>query len=76
MSRDANALRRPGFEPFIALVDKASRVLRADMIDHGHAAGFMEMTPAHNAVFATLPPDGARAADMAWNAMRAACWPR
>lgn len=62
MSRD---LRRPGFEPFIALVDKASRALRVDMIRRAHESGFTEMAPAHNAVFATLPPEGARAADMA-----------
>jgi DNA-binding MarR family transcriptional regulator len=35
------------------------------MIRSAHARGFTEIQPAHNAVFATLPPDGARAADMA-----------
>ncbi|HWJ11379.1 MAG TPA: MarR family winged helix-turn-helix transcriptional regulator [Nocardioides sp.] len=67
MSRDAepSALRRPDFEPFIALTEKAARVLRDDMISSGHEAGFTEMAPAHNAVFATLPSEGARAADMA-----------
>jgi DNA-binding MarR family transcriptional regulator len=67
MSRDADlaALRRPDFEPFIALTEKAARVLRDDMISSGHEAGYTEMAPAHNAVFATLPTEGARAADMA-----------
>lgn len=58
-------LRRPHFEPFIALVDKAARVLRTDMLRNAHARGFSEIAGAHDAVFATLPPEGARAADMA-----------
>ncbi|WP_408897937.1 hypothetical protein ACJ5H2_02245 [Nocardioides sp. R1-1] len=62
MSRD---LVRPDREPFIALVEKAARVLRADMLESAHRAGFTEVVAAHNAVFATLPPEGARAADMA-----------
>jgi len=62
MSRD---LTRPDFVPFIALADKAARVLRADMVQEAHARGHPEIQHAHNAVFATLPPDGARAADMA-----------
>lgn len=56
---------RPHFEPFIALVDKAARVLRVDMLRHAHRSGYTEIGDAHNAVFATLPPEGARAADMA-----------
>jgi DNA-binding MarR family transcriptional regulator len=62
MSRD---LGRPDFVPMIALADKAARVLRADMVRNGHARGYVEIQPAHNAVFATLPSDGARTADMA-----------
>lgn len=62
MSRDDD---RPDVEPFIALVEKAARVLRADMIQSAHRRGFTELVPAHNAVFATLPPQGARAVDMA-----------
>lgn len=58
-------LVRPQFEPFIALTEKAARVLRDDMISSGHEAGYTEMAPAHSAVFATLPTEGARAADMA-----------
>lgn len=67
MSRvsDAPDLERPHFEPFIALVDKAARVLRVDMLRHAHRSGFTEIGDAHNAVFATLPPEGARASDMA-----------
>ncbi|TNM36307.1 winged helix-turn-helix transcriptional regulator [Nocardioides albidus] len=62
MSRD---LMRPDDEPFIALVDKTARVMRNDMLANAHRAGYAEIAPAHNAVFATLPPEGARSADMA-----------
>lgn len=62
MSRE---LVRPGFEPFIALAEKAARQLRADMVENAHRAGFVDVSAAHNAVFATLPSEGARAADMA-----------
>lgn len=67
MSRGADDPRfaRPGFEPFIALVDKCARVLRTDMLRNAHTRGFSEIAGAHDAVFATLPPEGARAADMA-----------
>lgn len=67
MSRgtDEPRFERPGFEPFIALVDKGARVLRDDMLRNAHALGYTELAPAHNSVFATLPPEGARAADMA-----------
>lgn len=66
MSRAAEPrFERPDFEPFIALVEKAARDLRADMLRGAHAAGFDEVAPAHNAVLATLPPEGARTADMA-----------
>ncbi|KRA30069.1 hypothetical protein ASD81_20490 [Nocardioides sp. Root614] len=56
---------RPNFEPFIALADKAARALRDDMIASGHRAGFPELALSHSAVFSTLGPEGARAADMA-----------
>jgi len=62
MSRE---LTRPGFVPLIALAEKSARALRTDMVRNAHARGFTEIQPAHNAVFATLPPEGARAADMA-----------
>ena len=61
----SRSLTRPNFVPMIALAEKAARALRADMVRHAHARGHTELQPAHNAVFATLPPEGARAADMA-----------
>lgn len=62
MSRGPVELERP---PFIALAEKAARALSADMVAAARANGFTEITSAHNAVFATLPSEGARAADMA-----------
>lgn len=62
MSRESD---RRDFEPFIALAEKAARALRTDMLANAHRAGYFEIAPAHNAVFATLPVEGARAADMA-----------
>jgi len=56
---------RPDLVPLIALAEKSARALRADMLRAAHARGFAEIQPAHNAVFATLPPEGARSADMA-----------
>lgn len=61
----SSELVRPDFEPFIALTEKAARALRDDMLANGHRAGFTEMSASHNAVFATLGPEGSRAADMA-----------
>ena len=61
MSRDGAP---PDFVPFIALTDKAARALRYDMLEHALRAGY-DIQPSHNAVFATLPPEGARSADMA-----------
>lgn len=58
----------PDRAPFIALVDKAARAMRADMVNQVHDRGYPEITSAHNAVFATLPSEGARAADMATRA--------
>ena len=62
MSRE---LTRPDSVPLIALAEKSARALRTDMVRNAHARGLTEIQPAHNAVFATLPADGARAADMA-----------
>lgn len=56
---------QPDFEPFIALADKLARALRNDMLVNGHRQGYTEIQSSHNAVFATLPSAGARAADMA-----------
>ena len=58
-------LGRPDFEPFIALAEKGARALRTDMLRSAHRKGFTELAPSHNAVFAVLPPEGSRAADMA-----------
>jgi DNA-binding MarR family transcriptional regulator len=52
-------------KPLIAIVDRAARVLGADMIRAGQARGHTQMRLAHNAVFATLPEQGARTSDMA-----------
>lgn len=62
MSRPLKLLDR---DPLIGMIERAARVLKADMIEHGHSAGFTEMRSAHNVVFATLPPSGARAAELA-----------
>jgi DNA-binding MarR family transcriptional regulator len=59
---------RPNFLPLIALAEKSARALRTDMITTAHDSGFTEIQTAHNGVFATLPPEGARAADMAFRA--------
>ncbi|TDO49280.1 DNA-binding MarR family transcriptional regulator [Kribbella sp. VKM Ac-2527] len=58
-------LRRLDQKPFIALADRANRALQADLVRTQHRRGHPEIKPAHNSVFATLAPDGSRAADMA-----------
>lgn len=65
MSSDVS---RPVLEPIIALTEKAARALRNDMLDSSHRRGYTEIAPSHNAVFAVLPPEGSRAADMATRA--------
>ena len=57
--------RRPDFVPLIALVEKAGRALRADLIQHAVSRGGGAVQASHHVVFATLPRGGARAADMA-----------
>lgn len=52
-------------KPLIAIVERAARVLGADLVREGQARGHTQMRLAHNAVFATLPEQGARASDMA-----------
>ena len=47
------------------LADRANRALQADLVRTQHRRGHPEIKPAHNLVFATLAPDGSRAADMA-----------
>jgi DNA-binding MarR family transcriptional regulator len=52
-------------KPFIALVERAARNLGVDLLRESHARGHTQTRLAHNAVFATLPSEGARASDMA-----------
>ncbi|MFI5696037.1 MarR family winged helix-turn-helix transcriptional regulator [Kribbella sp. NPDC051586] len=52
-------------KPLIALVERASRAMQADMVRRAHADGHAEVKMAHNSVFGTLHAEGARAADMA-----------
>ena len=52
-------------KPLIALVTDALRQLELDMVRQGHELGFPELRMAHNAVFGSLPVEGARASDMA-----------
>lgn len=61
-------LRRLGGKPFIALVDRANRVLQAHMVREMHKHGFPKIKQAHNAVFSTLQSEGSRSADMAHRA--------
>ena len=61
----SRAQLRPDFVPMIAIVDKTSRMLREDMITTMRSRGYEWAQPAHNTLFATLPAEGARAADMA-----------
>jgi DNA-binding MarR family transcriptional regulator len=53
-----------GFKPLVALVDRAARLLQADMVRQGRERG-QPIRMAHNAVFANLPLEGARTSDMA-----------
>ena len=55
-------------KPMIAIVDRLTRLLTADMLRWGHARGHTQIRPAHDPVFATLPSAGARASDMAQRA--------
>jgi DNA-binding MarR family transcriptional regulator len=58
-------MSRPEQSPLIALVHRANRELQADMVAHARRAGFPGAKPSHNAVFGTLPVEGARSADLA-----------
>ena len=56
----------PGHKPLIALVDRLNRALQEEMVRNGHAAGYPELKPAHNALFGTLSASrGSHTADMA-----------
>lgn len=52
-------------KPLIAIVERAARVLGQDMIREVQARGHTQIRMAYNAVFATLPEQGARTSDMA-----------
>lgn len=62
MSRPPEA---PARKPLIALVDRAHRALQTHMVREANARGDYPIKHSHNAVFARLPFEGARAADMA-----------
>jgi DNA-binding MarR family transcriptional regulator len=62
MSREIRPLGRA---PLIALVQKAAAGLGSDMLRTAHENGFTELRLAHDAVFSTLPGEGARITDMA-----------
>jgi DNA-binding MarR family transcriptional regulator len=62
MSREIRPLGRA---PLIALVEKAAQGLGTNLVRTAHAKGYTELRLAHDAVFATLPAEGARITDMA-----------
>lgn len=55
----------PMTPPLIRLVADASRAFREDMTRAAASAGFPEVRATHDAVFATLPAEGARISVMA-----------
>lgn len=55
----------PDWVPLLALVHRLNRALQQDMVREAHQRGHTGLKNSHNAVFATLDPDGSRAADMA-----------
>jgi len=55
-------------KPLIAIVDRLTRLLAADLQRESHRRGHTQIRPAHDPVFATLPSEGARASDMAHRA--------
>lgn len=57
--------RRPVRIPLIALTYRAYRAMATDMVTTAHRAGYTGIKQSHNAVFATLGPEGMRAVDMA-----------
>ncbi len=54
--------------PLIRLVDDAARAFRDDMARAATAAGFPDVRVTHDAVFSTLPAEGARISAMATQA--------
>ena len=62
----SSAMPSPDHKPLIALVDRLNRALQEEMVRNGHAAGYPELKPAHNALFGTLSASrGSHTADMA-----------
>lgn len=57
--------RRPSRIPLIALVFRANRAMQSDMVHQAQTRGYGQAKAAHNAVFGTLPMEGARSADLA-----------
>lgn len=55
----------PDYVPLIALVHRLNKALQLDMVSAAHQRGHTGLKNSHNAVFATLDPEGSRAADMA-----------
>jgi DNA-binding MarR family transcriptional regulator len=49
----------------IALVHRLDKAMQLDMVRAAHHQGHAGLKNSHNAVFATLDPEGSRAADMA-----------
>ena len=62
LSTDLESLER---KPLIALVDRASSALGADMVREARKRGYPEIRLAHNAVFDTLYGAAGRISDMA-----------
>ena len=58
-------LPSPDYVPLLALVHRLNKALQLDMVRSAHHQGITGLKNSHNAVFATLDPEGSRAADMA-----------
>lgn len=57
---------KPDHKPLIAVIDRALRSLRDDMVAEGRARGFPQLRLAHDALFATLSrSEGERSSDLA-----------
>lgn len=57
---------KPDHKPLIAVIDRALRSLRDDLVAEGRARGFPQLRLAHDALFATLSgSEGERSSDLA-----------
>ena len=63
MSRPAQPT--PDYVPLLVLVHRLNRALQLDMVRAANRRGHTGLKSSHNAVFATLDPEGSRPADMA-----------